>query len=181
MGSEMPEIKALIILDTDGSRVACKYCSRPDFPDFGAQTEFERKLYKKVRSGGSKADAEVVLIEGLTCVYKSGTDVNLFVVGSGDENELILVAVLESLAESLSILVRHGLDKRNLFGNLELVLLAMDELVDGGVILELDATAVANRVMLRGAVPESISSYKEMTVGALVEKVRDKAAKQFAK
>lgn len=35
--------------------------------------------------------------------------------------------------------------------NLDLVLLTMDELVDGGVILETDANVIANRVSMRGA------------------------------
>jgi hypothetical protein len=40
---------------------------------------------------------------------------------------------------------------------------------------------VEARVMLRGAVPDSISSYKEMTVTAVFDKARDRVAKQFVK
>ena len=46
---------------------------------------------------------------------------------------------------------------------------------------ELDPHAIEARVMLRGAVPESSSSYNEMTLGQLADKARDKLAKQFAK
>jgi len=35
--------------------------------------------------------------------------------------------------------------------NLDLVLLTLDELIDGGIILETDASIIANRVSMRGA------------------------------
>jgi coatomer subunit zeta len=43
------------------------------------------------------------------------------------------------------------LDKRTLLDNLALVLLTVDELCDGGKILEIDPSAIANRVLMRGA------------------------------
>ena len=39
--------------------------------------------------------------------------------------------------------------------NLDLVLLVLDELVDGGVILETDPGVIANRVSMRGADSET--------------------------
>lgn len=47
---------------------------------------------------------------------------------------------------------RHPqLDRRTLLDNLALVLLSIDELVDAGRILEIDPSAIANRVLMRGA------------------------------
>lgn len=43
------------------------------------------------------------------------------------------------------------IDRRTLLENLALVLLAIDELVDAGKILEIDPSAIANRVLMRGA------------------------------
>lgn len=181
-GSELPEIKAIIATDSEGERLAAKFFSKVDFPDKLSQQEFERKLFKKTKGVG-KAEGEIVVLDGLTCVYKGGPDVCLAVIGSETENELILLEVLESLSYALINLLRlpSGLDKKALQTNLELLLLAIDEAVDGGIILELDAATIESRVMLRGAVPESLSSYKEMTVGAVLDKMKDKAAKQFSK
>jgi hypothetical protein len=176
----MPEVKALIVLDGEGARIAAKYFNRADFPDKSSQAELEKKLFRKARGAGSKGDVEVALVEGYTAVFKQCSDVIFFVVGGGDENELILVAVLEALCNAVTSLLRGAVDKRNILHNLELLLLAMDETVDGGIILELDPHEIDARVMLKGAVPESISSYKEMTVGAVVEKLKDRAGKQFA-
>jgi hypothetical protein len=180
-GSEMPEIKAVILQDNEGVRLFAKYYNKEDFSDKLTQIEFEKRLVKKVRSSNARMDTEIALLEGYTVAFKLGTDVTLAIVGSGDENELILVAVIDSLFESITALLRGAIDKKNVLASLELVLLAVDETIDGGIILELDSTAVEARVMLKGAVPDSISSYKEMTIGTVVEKLRDRTAKQFAK
>lgn len=42
------------------------------------------------------------------------------------------------------------IDRRTLLDNLALVLLSIDELVDAGKILEIDPSAIANRVLMRG-------------------------------
>ena len=176
----MPEIKAMLVLDGEGARIAAKYYSRATFPDRASEMDLEKKLFRKARGSAGKADTEVALVDGCTAVYKwAAVDLLLLVVGGGDENELVLVAVLDALHESLGLLLRGTVDKRNVLHNLELLLLAMDETVDGGIILELDAREIDARVMLKGAVPESISSYKELTVGAVVDKLKDRASKQF--
>ena len=128
----------------------------------------------------SSEQADILLLDGLNIVYRFGLDVTFCVIGGGDENELFLVMVLEALFESLSLLLKGQLEKRELLSHLELVLLTIDELVDGGVPFELDAQSIESRVMLRGAVPDSLSSYSEMTLGKLADKARDKLAKQFA-
>lgn len=43
------------------------------------------------------------------------------------------------------------MDRRSLLDNLDLLMLTVDELVDGGTILETDATAVTARALMRGA------------------------------
>jgi hypothetical protein len=122
-----------------------------------------------------------MLLDGLTVVHRSCVDLTFCVVGDGEENELILVAVLDALFEAVAALLKGQVEKRELLAHLELLLLAIDELVDAGVPFELDPHAIEARVMLRGAVPESSSSYNEMTLGQLADKARDKLAKQFAK
>lgn len=53
--------------------------------------------------------------------------------------------------DHLLLLVVFQLDRRTLLENLAMVLLAVDELVDAGKILEIDPSAIANRVLMRGA------------------------------
>jgi hypothetical protein len=84
-------------------------------------------------------------------VYKFVSDLHFYVTGSVDENEIILATVLNGFYDSVSLLLRGVLEKRTVLENLDLVLLTLDEIVDGGLILETDANVIANRVSMRGA------------------------------
>jgi len=166
---DTPQISAIIITDTDGERLVAKFWSPADFPDAAAELEFQKRLFKKVKAAGSgaRADAEVLVLEGFTVVFKAGPDVTFAVVGPGEENDLMLVAVLDALWDTMSLLLKGAVDKRAILAQLELLLLALDELVEGGVPFELDPHTIEARVMLRGAVPETISSYNEMTLSTV--------------
>ena len=94
---DTPQISAILVQDSEGERIVAKFWSPSDFPDAGAEAEFERKLFKKTKaSGGPRADAEVLMLEGFTVVFKGGPDVTFTVVGPQEENDLMLVAVLDS-------------------------------------------------------------------------------------
>ncbi|CAO2600581.1 Coatomer subunit zeta-1 [Lemmus lemmus] len=62
----------------------------------------------------------------------------------------MLMAVLNCLFDSLSQMLRKNVEKRALLENMEGLFLAVDEIVDGGVILESDPQQVVHRVALRG-------------------------------
>ena len=50
------------------------------------QKAFEKLVFNKT----AKSDAEIILLEGMTIVYKSNVDLLFYVVGSSNENELLL-------------------------------------------------------------------------------------------
>uniref|UniRef100_A0A8C7RF81 Coatomer subunit zeta n=1 Tax=Oncorhynchus mykiss TaxID=8022 RepID=A0A8C7RF81_ONCMY len=74
--------------------------------------------------------------------------------------KLMLMAVLNCLFDSLSQMLRKNVERRALLENMEGLFLAVDEIVDGGVILESDPQQVVHRVALRG---EDVP-YSEQTV-----------------
>lgn len=51
--------------------------------------------------------------------------------------------------QAVSGLLRGKVEKQTILENLELILLTLDELVDDGIILEIDPLAIANRVLMR--------------------------------
>ncbi len=59
------------------------------------------------------------------------------------------MSVLNCVYETVSQILRKNVEKRALFENLDIVMLALDEICDGGVVLESDPTTVVNRVALR--------------------------------
>ncbi|XP_063149928.1 coatomer subunit zeta-1 [Candoia aspera] len=138
-------VKAILILDNDGDRLFAKYYD-DTYPTVKEQKAFEKNIFSKTH----RTDSEIALLEGLTVVYKSSIDLYFYVIGSSYENELMLMAVLNCLFDSLSQMLRKNVEKRALLENMEGLFLAVDEIVDGGVILESDPQQVLHRVAVRG-------------------------------
>lgn len=72
------------------------------------------------------------MFDDVVVVYKFIGDLMFYVTGSADENELILYGVLQAFYDSVSLLLRDAVEKKTVLENLDLVLLAMDEIVDNG-------------------------------------------------
>ncbi|XP_054574968.1 coatomer subunit zeta-1 isoform X1 [Eptesicus fuscus] len=121
-------VKAILILDNDGDRLFAKYYD-DTYPSVKEQKAFEKNIFNKTH----RTDSEIALLEGLTVVYKSSIDLYFYVIGSSYENELMLMAVLNCLFDSLSQMLRKNVEKRALLENMEGLFLAVDEIVDGGV------------------------------------------------
>ena len=131
-------VKALMILDNDGNRILVKYYDNQTFPSVAAQKKFEKSLFTKTHKvmleGLStswswnwptllhQANAEIIMLDGLTCLYKSSVDLFFYVVGSGQENELLLMSVLDCLFNACSGILRKNVDKKSLCDNMEVLL-----------------------------------------------------------
>ena len=92
-----------------------------------------------------QANAEIIMLDGLTCLYKSSVDLFFYVIGSGQENELLLMAVLDCLFNTVSGILRKNVDKKSLCDNMEVIMLAMDEMIDNGMIMESDPQQVLTK------------------------------------
>lgn len=134
--------------------------SQNPYPDKTAQTRFEKALLAKT----AKQNGDILLFDNRVVLYKMESDVAIYVVGSTEENEVLLYNVLLALRDSLHLLFKHVLpfgllpavlkltgpprqsvDKRTIIENYDLVALLVDELVDDGIILETDPTIVVQR------------------------------------
>ncbi|RVE53170.1 hypothetical protein evm_002267 [Chilo suppressalis] len=158
-------VKGMCILDSDGNRILAKYYDKDVLTTAKEQKAFEKNLFNKTH----RANAEIIMLEGLTCVYKSNVDLFFYVMGSSHENELILQSVLNALYESVSILLRRNVEKRVLLENLDAVMLAFDEICDGGVILDSDPGSVVARAALR---PDDVP-LAEQTVAQVLQSAKE--------
>jgi len=158
-------IKGVAILDNDGERIISRYYD-DTFPTVKEQKEFEKNLFQKT----SRQNAEIIMLDGLTVVYRSNVDLYFYVMGSQYENELILVSVLTAFYDAVSTMLRKNVEKRFLMEHLDAVLLAMDELVDGGVILEADSSNIIQRVAIKTDVDVPIT---EQTVAQVLQTAKD--------
>ena len=148
--ADIPSIAAVVLLDGDGKRIFQKYY-KSHFASIAEEQAFEKKLFDKTVRTNAKTEAEIIILDGLVTVYRNTSDVWLYIVGTQTENELILVSVLTSLHEALGSLLRAPPEKRVLLDNFDTLLIAVDEMVDCGMILETDAQAIVNRVGMKAA------------------------------
>ncbi|TVY39614.1 putative coatomer subunit zeta [Lachnellula occidentalis] len=149
-------INAIIILNSDdGSRVFAKYYSSPHtgtgphsatpippYAEVKSQKAFEKGLLEKT----AKQTSDIILYDNRIVLYKSESDVMMYVVGGVEENEIMLYNVVLALRDSLHLLFKQSVDKRTIIENYDLVALAIDEIVDDGIILETDPTIIVQRV-----------------------------------
>ncbi|NXI10522.1 COPZ1 protein, partial [Irena cyanogastra] len=164
-------VKAILILDNDGERLFAKYYD-DTYPSVKEQRAFEKNIFSKTH----RSDSEIALLDGLTVVYKSSIDLYCCVIGSATQNEGIPLGVSPcpglSPGECPCVLgcpsggvpvsprgvpvcqrcprvPRKSVERRALLDNMEGLFLAVDEIVDGGVILESDPQQVVHRVAVR--------------------------------
>ncbi|KAE9467935.1 hypothetical protein C3L33_00155, partial [Rhododendron williamsianum] len=72
------------------------------------------------------------MFDNYIVVYKFIQDLHFFVTGGDEENELILATVLQGFVDAVSLLLRSNVEKAEALENLDLILLGLDEIVDGG-------------------------------------------------
>ncbi|KAI3463257.1 hypothetical protein Pfo_019920 [Paulownia fortunei] len=140
-----PTIKNIILLDSEGKRVAVKYYS-DDWPTNSAKLAFEKSIFTKTQKTNARTEAEITMLENNIIVYKFVQDLHFFVTGGDDENELILATVLQGFFDAVTLLLRNNVDQREALENLDLILLCLDEIVDGGIVLETDGSIIAGKV-----------------------------------
>ncbi|KAJ4851640.1 hypothetical protein Tsubulata_028732 [Turnera subulata] len=163
-------VKNILLLDSEGKRVAVKYYS-DDWPTNSAKLAFEKSLFTKTMKSNARTEAEITMFDNHTIVYKFVQDLHFFVTGSDDENELILAAVLQGFFDSVSLLLRNTVDKREALENLDLILLCLDEIVDRGMILETDANVIAGKVAVNSMDPSAPLS--EQTISQALNVARE--------
>ncbi|KAF5026224.1 hypothetical protein F66182_1691 [Fusarium sp. NRRL 66182] len=155
-GMSLFSIQAILVLSTDdGSRIFAKYFQPPHsapnapssssanpYSDVKSQKAFEKGLIEKT----AKQTGDIILYDNRIVLYKMESDVMMYVVGSLDENEILLYNTILALRDSLHLLFKQSVDKRTIVENYDLVSLAIDEIVDDGIILETDPTIIVQRV-----------------------------------
>lgn len=164
MEPSLYSVKAILILDNDGSRLVGKYFSN-EFPTIKEQKDFEKNLFAKTH----KANGEIIMLDNLTIVYRSNVDLFFYVVGSTSDNEIMLVSVLNCLYDTVNQILRKNMEKKYLLEYLDAVFLSIDEICDNGVLLETDPSQIAQRVSLK----ENDVPLGEQTVMDVMRSARD--------
>ncbi|KAG1371658.1 coatomer subunit zeta-2 [Cocos nucifera] len=171
-----PSIKNILLFDSEGKRVAVKYYA-DDWPTLAAKLAYEKSVFTKTLKTNARSEAEVAMFDGYIIVYKFVQDLHFFVTAGDDENELIIATVLQGFVDAVDLLLRNEVDKRTALENLDLILLCLDEIVDGGIILETDANVIAGKVATQSL--EGVGSLSEQTISQALATAREHLARSL--
>merc|ERR1712110_200342 len=103
------------------------------------------------------------MLDNMTILYKSKVDLYFYVIGGPKENELLL----------MSVILRKSIEKSSVYDNMDIVMLAMDEICDKGIVMEADAVTVADKVGVRA---EEVSLGKQ-TAAQVLQSAKDQFEK----
>ncbi|XP_048130011.1 coatomer subunit zeta-3 isoform X2 [Rhodamnia argentea] len=104
-----PLVKNILLLDSEGKRVAVKYYS-DDWATNSAKLAFEKSVFTKTLKTNARTEAEIAMFENNIVVYKFVQDLHFFVTGSDDDNELILASVLQGFFDAVALILRMILE-----------------------------------------------------------------------
>ncbi|OAY65962.1 coatomer subunit zeta-1-like isoform X1 [Ananas comosus] len=173
-----PSVKNVLLLDSEGKRVAVKYYT-DDWPSHAAKLAFEKSVFTKTEKTNARTEAEIVMFDGYIVVYKFIQDLHFFVTGGDNENELILATVLQGFFDAVDLLLRNNVDKRTALENLDLIFLCLDEIVDRGIVLETEASVIAEKVASHSL--DGATSFSEQTISQALATAREHLARSLLK
>lgn len=153
------------------------YCD--DWPTNSAKLAFENTVFTKTQKTNARTEAEIAMFENNIVVYRFVQDLHFFVTGGDDENELILATVLQGFFDAVGLLLRDNVHKQEALENLDLILLCLDEIVDGGMILETDANVIAGKVATHSM--DAGAPLSEQTITQALATARDHLARSLLK
>ncbi|XP_058201713.1 coatomer subunit zeta-1-like [Rhododendron vialii] len=173
-----PKVKNILLLDSEGKRVAVKYYS-DDWPTNSARETFEKAVFTKTQKTNARTEAEITMLESNIVVYKFMQDLHFFVTGGEDENEVILANVLQGFFDAVGLLLRGNVEKKEALENLDLILLCIDEIIDGGIVLETDANLIAGKVATHSL--DSGAPLSEQTISQALATAREHLTRSLLK
>nr|AAM62512.1 putative coatomer protein [Arabidopsis thaliana] len=171
-----PLVKNILLLDSEGKRVAVKYYS-DDWTTNASKLAFEKYVFSKTSKTNARTEAEITLLESNIVVYKFAQDLHFFVTGGENENELVLSSVLQGFFDAVALLLRNNVEKMEALENLYLIFLCLDEMVDQGMVLETDANVIAGKVAMQSA--EASGSLSEQTLTQALATAREHLARSL--
>jgi coatomer subunit zeta len=134
-------VEAFTILDNSGNCLFGKYYRSME--NIGRKS-YEESLYSEVR----KQSGELIVVNNRFVVCRIHSDLIIYVTCVRG-NELIVSILIDCFISSMGNVSRHPLEKRTVLESYDIVCLIVDEMIDEGVILEMDVDELMKKVPRR--------------------------------
>ncbi|EAN30597.2 Clathrin adaptor complex small chain family protein [Theileria parva strain Muguga] len=145
------QVEAILILGENGEKIAVRYYKLHPSSKLSISEEdqkvFEKSLVDQLKQAkSSEIHHDCLLIENHLVVFTIVADVFIAVVGHLTENELILSQLCTNVEKVLEYLTNYDIKKDFVYEKLASVFLLLDDVVDGGIIMETEHEVIIKRL-----------------------------------
>merc|ERR1712086_664241 len=110
---------------------------------------------------------DIMNIDDYVAVFRCYSDMTVYVLGDGkQDNELILASVLDTIHECFDQVFKHNIERKSLINNMPGVILVIDELIDQGIIMQLEPNVILQRISSK-EVPSGESAPQQSSGGLM--------------
>jgi hypothetical protein len=88
-------------------------------------------------------------------LFKLIGEVQIYVVADEDENEILLGEVLNCIQKVMGFVSKDKLTSNNIYNVLQEIVLVIDEIIDEGILVTLDAELIYSRIKMKDTEPMS--------------------------
>ena len=144
-------IKFFLILDNTGSRIYCSYYINnekdQELNSLENQKIFEKKLCEQtLKENVNRVELDIINFENYNILCKVNGEVNIFIGIKEDDNELLLEKLYDAFEIQLFDIVNENFTREKIFKNYDKLVILVDEIVYGGLILNLDRESLNDRI-----------------------------------
>ena len=87
-----------------------------------------------------------MIVENYTAIFRCYSDMSIYVLGSSDDNELIIGQVLGCIHECFDKIFKGQFERKSLISNMSGVILVIDEVIDQGIVMHTSASVILARI-----------------------------------
>ena len=82
-------------------------------------------------------------VDDYVAIFRCYVDMTIYVIGDAKrDNELILASVLDTIHECFDTVFKHSIERKSLINNMTGVILVIDELIDQGIVMQLEPSVI---------------------------------------
>ncbi len=139
-------IKFILILDNAGKRIYCNYYTNV-YESIESQLDFESRLLKITEKNGvNKKELDIFNIENYNILCKIDNEIAIFIGQDENDNELLLEQLFQMFETQLFNFVGEDLSREKVLNHYNEIVLLVDEIITGGVVVNLDEKSIYNRI-----------------------------------
>ncbi|EFA83978.1 hypothetical protein PPL_03051 [Heterostelium album PN500] len=144
------QIKALVLLDSNGKRIHSAFYDQ-NIEEF--KTEKDRRAFEsKVHEKNKITNSELEIIDQFIVVGGKTGELELFIVGYKNVNELVLLDVFNVLTSLMRRICATEdssvITKKGILDNYWVLRLYLDEIISDGIVFEVDEETIVARTPL---------------------------------